>query len=197
VAKGPSDHSPKAASECPGGRALAQRALRWRMPHELDPAFVRDCPYAEDGLILDAILEVDRVASRLVARMPCHTELPLTRSQRSHPLRHPAHVAGGLMVHVTGILGFAHAYYVLDLRHAEGWVGFGARIHGARFHKLATLDAPLVLSCTASQVRVGPRRVFARYGFRFTQDGALVYEGDQSAMFVRIDESDPPPAQSS
>jgi len=27
------------------------------------------------------------------------------------------------MVHVTGMLGFAHAYFVLGLRHADGWIG--------------------------------------------------------------------------
>ena len=29
------------------------------------------------------------------------------------------------MVHLTGMLGFMHAYYVLGLRHADGWIGYG------------------------------------------------------------------------
>jgi hypothetical protein len=160
------------------------------MTSELEPAFIADCPYAPEGIILDKILEVDRSASRIVARMPCHADLPLTRAQRVHPVFHPAHVAGGLMVHVTGILGFAHAYYVLDLRHADGWIGFGARIHAARFHRLAQLGEPMVLECRATRLRRGERRVFGRYTFRFTQADKLVYEGDQSAMFMRVREGE-------
>ena len=86
----------------------------------LDPAFVDDCPYGPGGLLLDELLEVDRDRSRVVVRMPTHAELPLTREQRAHPLYHPRHVSGGLMVHMTGMVGFVHAYYVLDLRHADG-----------------------------------------------------------------------------
>jgi 3-hydroxymyristoyl/3-hydroxydecanoyl-(acyl carrier protein) dehydratase len=162
------------------------------MTTELEPAFVADCPYGPEGIIIDKILEVDRAASRIVARMPCHADLPLTHTQRVHPLFHPRHVAGGLMVHVTGIVGFAHAYYVLELRHAEGWIGFGARIHSARFRALAQPGAPLMVECRATRVRKGARRVLGRYEFRFTQDDKLVYEGDQTAMFMRIVEGEAP-----
>lgn len=165
------------------------------MTTELDPAFLADCPYAPEGVLLDKILEVDREGARIVARMPCHEDLPLTRAQQAHPLFHPRHVAGGLMVHATGIVGFAHAYYVLDLRHAEGWIGFGARIHDARFCALAEMGTPLVIECRATRIRKGARRVFARYSFRFTQGERLVYEGDQSAMFMRIVEGEPPPTE--
>ncbi|MBK6575131.1 MAG: hypothetical protein IPG17_02805 [Sandaracinaceae bacterium] len=79
----------------------------------LDPAFVADCPYGPGGLLLDDILSIDRDAGRVVARMPAHAELPLTREQRAHPVRHPQHVSGGLMVHMTGMMGFVHAYHVL------------------------------------------------------------------------------------
>src|SRR5579863_3606553 len=115
----------------------------------LDPAFVAACPYAPGGLLLDEVLEIDRGAGRVVARMPTHDDLPLTREQRAHPTRHPRHVSGGLMVHMTGMMGFVHAYYVLDLRHAEGWIGYGGRIHSARFRALARPGEPLVLECTA------------------------------------------------
>jgi 3-hydroxymyristoyl/3-hydroxydecanoyl-(acyl carrier protein) dehydratase len=157
-----------------------------RAPTELEAAFVADCPYGPEGIIVDKILEVDRDAARIVARMPCHADLPLTRTQRSHPILHPRHVAGGLMVHVTGIVGFAHAYYVLDVRHQEGWIGFGARIHSARFRALAEPGEPLLIECRATRLRKGPRRILGRYDFRFTQAGKLVYEGDQTAMFMRI-----------
>lgn len=97
------------------------------------------------------------------------------------------------MVHVTGIVGFAHAYYVTDLRHKDGWVGFGARIHAARFHALATPGEPIVIACRASRIRKGARRVLGRYEFRFTQGDKLVYTGDQTAMFMKLVEGEAPP----
>src|SRR5439155_18280564 len=133
----------------------------------LDPAFVADCPYAPEGLLIDELLLVDAAASLVRARMPTSEELPLTRTQRAHPVLHPRHVSGGLMVHMPGMMGFVHAYYVLDLRHAHGWIGYGAKIHSARFKALARVGAaePLVLECRAQQVRRGDTSVFARYSF--------------------------------
>ena len=73
----------------------------------------------------------------------CHSRA----DQRVHPLRHPRHVSGALLIHMTGMMGFAHAYYVLGLRHAEGWVGYGVRIDKARFVSLAQTGVPLNLEC--------------------------------------------------
>lgn len=152
----------------------------------LDPEFVADCPYAPDGLLLDEVVAVDRDAGRVVARMLTHEDLPLTRAQRAHPVFHPRHVSGGLMVHMTGMMGFVHAYYVLDLRHAAGWIGYGGRIHSARFKALAEPGAPLLLECTQKQLRRTEKQVLARYDFAFTQEGKLVYEGDQTALWMKI-----------
>ncbi|MBK6694768.1 MAG: hypothetical protein IPG50_21540 [Myxococcales bacterium] len=152
----------------------------------LDAEFVADCPYAPDGLLLEEIVSVEREAGRVVARMPTHDELPLTRTQRADPVFHPRHVSGGLMVHMTGMMGFVHAYYVLDLRHRAGWIGYGGRIHGARFKALAKPGEPMLLECTHKQLRQTPENVLARYDFRFTQSGTLVYEGDQTAMWMKI-----------
>ena len=153
----------------------------------LDPAFVADCPYGPGGLLVDELLRVDREASLVVARMPTHDDLPLTREQRADPLRHPRHVSGGLMVHMTGMVAFLHAYYVLDLRHAHGWIGYGGRIHSARFKALARPGEPMELECRATQLRRTPTSVLGRYDFRFTQAGTLVYEGDQTALWSKID----------
>ena len=90
------------------------------------------------------------------------------------------------MVHMTGMVAFVHSYYVLGLKHAEGWIGYGAKINGARFRALAKPGEPLVLECKAKQMRQSPTSVFARYEFRFTQGETLVYEGDQSALWTRI-----------
>jgi len=160
------------------------------MTSELDPAFVDDCPYGPEGILIDKILDIDEASSRIVARMPSHDDLPITRTQRAHPVRHPRHVAGGLMVHATGIVGFAHAYYLLGLRHAEGWIGYGAKIHGARFHSIAGPGDPIIIDCRATKLRRGDKRVLGRYEFRFTQNDRLVYEGDQTAMFFRVEEGD-------
>lgn len=154
----------------------------------LDPEFVADCPYGPGGLIIDDVLEVDEAASRVVVRMPAHADLPLTREQRAHPIRHPRHISGGLMVHMTGMCGFVHAYYVLGLRHADGWIGYGGRIYSARYLALAPMGEPLVLDCRATKVRQRASQVFARYEFRFTQGDTVVYESDQAAMWMLIDE---------
>ena len=159
-------------------------------PRPLDPDFVADCPYGPGGLLLDAILAVDPENNRVRARMPTHAELPLTREQRAHPVRHPRHVSGGLMVHMTGMVGFVHAYYVLGLRHSEGWIGYGGRIHSARFRALASPGVPMELECVAKLVRRGQKRVLARYDLRFYQDDKLIYEGDQTAMWLRVEEGD-------
>jgi hypothetical protein len=152
----------------------------------LDPQFVADCPYAPDALLLDDVLRVDAEKSEVLVRMPTHEGLPLTRDQRTHPLLHPRHVSGGLMVHMTGMVGFVHAYHLFGLRHREGWIGYGVRIHGARFHKLASIGPPLHLRGWTTHVRKSSDRILARYGFEFTQGDNLIYEGDQTALWTRI-----------
>lgn len=152
----------------------------------LDPEFIEDCPYGPEGQLIDELLLVDLENSLVRARMPTHDELPITRTQRVHPTRHPRHVSGGLMVHMTGIVGFLHAFYVLGLRHRDGWIGYGAKIHHARFHALAAPGEPLILECRAKQLRKGDLRVLGRYDLRFTQGDTLVYEGDQTAWWTRV-----------
>jgi hypothetical protein len=152
----------------------------------LDLEFVADCPYAPEGLLLDEIVRIDREAGFVAARMPTHDELPLTRAQRAHPQFHPRHVSGGLMVHMTGMIGLVHAYYVLDLRHAEGWIGYGGRIHSARFKALAPPGGPLILECKHTQLRRGEKQILTRYDLRFTQNGTLIYEGDQTALWMKV-----------
>jgi len=152
----------------------------------IDPAIVADCPYHPGGFLIDEILEVDHDASRVVCRMPTHADLPITREQRAHPLRHPSHVSGGLMVHMTGMVAFVHFYVVLGLRHADGWVGYGGRIYRANFAGLASPGEPLALSCEMKTKRRLGDKMVARYDFRFTQNERLIYEGDQVAMWLKV-----------
>ena len=155
----------------------------------LDPDFIADCPYGPAAICIDEVVEIDREANRVHARMQTHPELPLTRHQRAHPVRHPPHVSGGFMVHLTGILGFMHTYFVLDLRHADGWIGYGGRIYDARFASLATIGPPLDLELHATKIRQSSDRVFGRYQFLFTQGNTLIYEGDQAAMWMKVNGS--------
>lgn len=152
----------------------------------LDPAFIADCPYAPEAQLIDDIVSIDRETSTIVARMPTSEDLPITRAQRTHPDRHPRHVSGGLMIHATGIMGFAHAYYVLDLRHADGWIGYGTHIHDGRFRRMGKIGEPMLLACTATNVRRIKGAIVARYRFRFTQADDVVYEGEHTAMFTRV-----------
>lgn len=152
----------------------------------LEQAFIDDCFYGPDAILIDEILEVRPEDNFVSARMPTSQDLPLTRAQRTHEKRHPAHVNGALMVHMTGMLAFVHTYYVLKLRHADGWVGYGVRIHDAKYHKLANTEDPLILECAAQRVRRIREQLFVRYKFWFKQNDALVYEGDQSAIWSQV-----------
>ena len=89
------------------------------------------------------------------------------------------------MVHMTGIMGFVHSYYILGVRHREGWIGYGARINKVRFHALAKPGEPLLIDCTSTMIRASEKNILGRYLLKFTQGSTLVYEGDQTAMWIR------------
>ena len=152
----------------------------------LDPDFVADCPYGPGGLLLDDIIRVDRDTSTIIATMATRADLPLVREQRTHPERHPPHVAGGVIIHATGMLGHAHGYYVLDLRHADGWTGYGTQIHTGRFRRMTRIGPQLTMTCRATNVRRIRGAIVARYDFRFEQEGDAVYVGEHTALFSRI-----------
>ena len=152
----------------------------------LDPELVRDSLYEESALFFDEVLVIDRAESVIRVRMPTHADLPLTRWQRVDPVRHPRHVSGGLLVHMSAMVGYAHAFYCLDVRRADGWVGYGAIIHKVRYPHLARIGEPLELEARATHVKRGVSRVVARYAFRFEQAGLAVYQGDQTAVWNRM-----------
>jgi hypothetical protein len=150
----------------------------------LDAEFLADCPYQPEAVLLDEIVEINRGRSLVRARMSTRPDLPLTCFQRVDPVRHPRHVNGGLLVHLTGMLGFVHAYYVLGLRYREGWIGVGALIHKARYPNMALIGKPLELLLKATNVREGNEKKLVTYDFLFTQDGNTVYESSQVAMWL-------------
>jgi hypothetical protein len=157
-----------------------------RRPVPLDAEFLADCPYQPEALLLDEIVEIDKERNLVRARMFPRSDLPLTCFQRVDPVRHPRHVNGGLLVHLTGMLGFVHAYYVLGLRYREGWIGVGALIHKARYPNMALIGKPLELLLKATSVREGKGKKVVTYEFLFTQDGNTVYQSNQVAMWLHM-----------
>lgn len=152
----------------------------------LDRDFLDDCPYQPEAVLLDEITQIDVEKGLVCARMLARPDLPITRFQRVDPVRYPHHVNGGLLVHLTGILGFVHAYYVLGLRFREGWVGVGALIHKARYPNMAEIGKPLDLQLIATNVREGKTRKVVSYDFLFVQDEKPVYASNQTAVWTRI-----------
>lgn len=157
-------------------------------PRAFDEAFLADLPYSPEVLFFDAILAMDADKRSVVCRMPTNVALPLTSAQRAHPKRHPRHVAGAVMVHATGMLGFVHAYHLLGLRHHQGWVGYGTHIHRVVFRKLVEPGTPIEASCVATKMRLGKVRHFIRYEFEFRHEGSVCYEGEQSAVWLNVEE---------
>ena len=155
------------------------------MVEPFDAAFLEDMPYdPETSLMFDGLLAVDREASLVRCRWPTRPDEPITSTQRNHPVLHPAHVSGALMVHATGILGFVHAYHVLGLRHRAGWVGYGTHMDKVVFRKLVPPGDVIEATCRATRARIGEMRCFVRYAFTFHHEGDLCYESQQSAMWL-------------
>jgi hypothetical protein len=119
--------------------------------------------------------------------------MPFVGAQRAHPVLHPRHVAGAVMVHATGMLGFVHAYYLLGLRHREGWIGYGTHIHRVVFRKLVPPGTPIDATCIATKSRLGKQRHMIRYAFEFRHEGDVCYEGDQTAVWMRVSAGDGSP----
>jgi hypothetical protein len=140
--------------------------------------------YQEAAFLIDEITHVDGDAHSVEARMDTQRPLPYSALQRPSAV-HPAHVAASDLLMLTGNLGLFHAWFFHGCRFDEGWVGFGSRIHRADFKNLAHIGPPLELESRETRTRVGSRRVMLRMEFEFRQDGALVYRGDQSAIFYR------------
>ncbi len=153
----------------------------------LDPEFIEDCPYGPEAIFFDELVELDREHNSIQLRMPTHETLALTKHQRVHPTRHPRHVNGGLMVHITGVVAMAHVYFLHNLRHRDGWIGYGALIKQARYPNMATIGDPLLLNAQATRMRGGGDKRVIVYDFRFTQNDQPVFESTQTAMFLRIE----------
>jgi hypothetical protein len=146
--------------------------------------FLDSFMYEEEAFLVDEVVAMDPAERTIEARLDTLRDLPYSARQRTGP-SHPAHVSAGELLMATGSLGCMHAWFFHGCRWDEGWAGFGNRIHRADFKKLAIIGPPLRLESRESRSRAGSRRVVLRFEFRFWQDDALVYRGDQTAMFIR------------
>ena len=140
-------------------------------------------------LLFDELLEADAERKVVVCQMPTDRPLPFTVWQRAHPVRHPRHVAGATLVHASGMLGFVHSYFLHGLRHAEGWIGYGTHLYHVTFRKLVPPGSPIIAACREVRARRGETRHFVRYAFEFRHEGEICYEGEQSAVWMKVDES--------
>lgn len=159
-----------------------------RFPAELAgeaAAFLASAPYDPSAFLIDEVLAVEPARGRVLARLDTTRPMPFVDAQRGPPEVHPRHVNGGVMVHLTGVLGLIHARFVLGLRFDQGWVGFGGRIHRAEFRALARIGPPLELELVETRRRAGAERCVLRYDFTFTQSGVTCYLGDQTASWLR------------
>lgn len=153
-------------------------------PEEMQ-RFLASYLYTEEAFLIDEVVCADKDALTMEAVMDTTRYLPLARLQRADPEVHPAHVSGAEMIMLTANLGTLHGWFFHGLRWDEGWAGFGNRIHRADFRTLARLGPPMRLESRETKTRVGPKRVVSRYEFRFWQEENLVYQSDQTAIFVR------------
>jgi hypothetical protein len=157
-------------------------------PADLAPEaerFLATLPYDPRVFFVDAVHGIDRAEKRVRAQLDTRRPLPLSDMQRGDPRIHPRHVNGAVLVHVTGVLGMLHAFFLNGLRFDEGWIGFGSRIHRADWKRLVRIGPPLELVSVETKLRASPDRQIARYEFRFSQEGELCYVGDQTATWLR------------
>jgi hypothetical protein len=62
----------------------------------------------------------------------------------------------------------------------RGW------IHSAAFRKLVPPGSVIDATCVATKARRGHDRYVVRYSFAFVHEGERCYEGDQTAMWIRV-----------
>jgi hypothetical protein len=146
--------------------------------------FLASYLYQGRGFLVDEVTRLDREKREIEAVLKTDGPLPYSDLQRVQE-GHPAHVAAGELLMATGSLGCMHAWFFYGCRWDEGWAGFGNRIQRADFKRLVVRGPDLRMTSRELRSRAQPRRVVVRFEFRFFQEDALVYVGDQSAMFTR------------
>ena len=152
-------------------------------PFSFDDDFFSGFPYTREGFFLDRLIEVDREGNKITCEMETTKRFPLIDEQRHHEVLYPPHLPGGIIIHLTGIVGMAAAQLLLDIRFDRGWSGYGSRIHRAEFKRLVELGPPVLLEGRITSDKRRGTMTILRYEFRFLQEGQLFYFGDQTAVY--------------
>jgi hypothetical protein len=164
------------------------------LPATFDADFLHQGPYEREAFLLDEMLELDAERGMALCRMRTdRPNLPLVRSTRPLPGVGDHHIPGGVLVHLTGNLGLLQNYYFAGCRYRDRWIGYGVRIHDAEVLEPVRLGPPLLLRVETIHNRTSQRRHVTRYHFEFHQESRLVYRGDQTAIFQRIEPGEPLP----
>jgi len=147
--------------------------------------FLEHYMYAREAFLLDSIESADKDLGVITATVASDRPLLVTPYQIGDPIWHPRHVSGADLLMMTVSLGSLHAYFFHERRWDDGWVGFGNRMKNVTFRNLAKVGAPLRLESKELRVRKGSQRTLIEFQFEFSQGGKLIYESEQTAMFLR------------
>ncbi len=157
-------------------------------PRPFDDEFLDRNLYRRSAILIDEISSIDAGRHEIVCRMRTDKSgIPLLDEQRDPYGTHPRHLNGGVLVHLSGIMGIAHAWYVEGLRLADGWVGYGTTIHRLDIRGPVAIGPPLDLRLRATRRRIRPRVRIVRYELVYTQRDSVVYRGDQSAIWRKME----------
>ena len=106
-------------------------------PRPFDEDFLDNCLYDRDSVLLDELVSIDKEAHEIVCRMRTDKPgIPFLDGQRNLYGTHPRHISGGVLVHLSGMMGMVHAHYVEGMLTREGWVGYGTTIHKLEIWRL-------------------------------------------------------------
>ncbi len=140
--------------------------------------------YEPDAWFVHDILELDHEGRSVVGWVDTTRLGRLAEAQRVGP-GHPKHFPGAVCVQLTGTLAMILSAYVLGMPRTEGWVGFGTHVHHAKFPSLGEIGPPVEAACTVLSLRTLRATTFARYAYRYTQEGREIYVSEQSAAWLQ------------
>lgn len=153
-------------------------------PGPVPKAFYDDSPYQQEAILIEEIISVDPLDRTIHCRMSTDGgNLPWVDYQKDPRGDHPTHVPGGVLVHVTSMLGLLYSWCVEGIRFNEGWVGYGARIYNGEVRSIARIGPPLDLRLRNLRRRSTSTSLVLRLAFEFTQEGRTVYRSEQTGAF--------------
>lgn len=146
--------------------------------------FIASSLYAPEHWYLHELLEIDHETHRVRALMDTTRLGALVDAQRTES-GHALHVPAACVIQATGVLGNIHAREVLGLLAEDGWFGYGTRITQARFHTMGRIGPAVIATCSVTKRRRVRGIWFVDCEFEFTQEGALIYSSQQSAVWLQ------------